>query len=271
MAMAASVGVTSAMSGGMPPREHRSPKVLVLSGTGKKRHAVVAAEVRRRRVVSATCMAGTGSFTRRCALLAAPLGLLQLSTPQVARGAEGTKHFSSGGVSFDYPASWLMAYDRLEKVDVGSLVFVGDFKEVDTISIARAELPEDLAGLADGALGAKEASEVLLKEPLSSSSTMGLRILDASSSRPTGAPGPVYRTEYVLNVCRGLVQEEAGGTLRCVTATGTELQTVERHHINVSVVKGGKLYTFSASALEARWGLVGGKLLDAASSFQLAA
>lgn len=36
----------------------------------------------------------------------------QLSTPQVARGAEGTKHFSSGGVSFDYPSSWLMAYVR---------------------------------------------------------------------------------------------------------------------------------------------------------------
>jgi hypothetical protein len=47
---------------------------------------------------------------------------------------------------------------------------------------------------------------------------MGLQILDASTYTPSPAPSPVYRVEYILNICRGLVEEGAGGGLRCVVS-----------------------------------------------------
>ena len=44
---------------------------------------------------------------------------------------------------------------------------------------------------------------------------MSLDIRDARGVEGHG-PGPAYRLEYVLEVCRGSVEEGAGGRLDCV-------------------------------------------------------
>lgn len=43
----------------------------------------------------------------------------------------------SGLFSFDYPSSWLLAYDRSKGNPAGPQVLLGDFKNVDTVSVRR--------------------------------------------------------------------------------------------------------------------------------------
>jgi len=177
--------------------------------------------------------------------------------------------FDKKGIFFEYPASWLKAYDRTDTAKTGGLVLVGDFKNVDTISVACAEVPDELRGMEDGSLDAREAAEFLLREPLASSSTMSLGILDSSTTSSAHGPRPAYRTEFTLEVCRGEVEEASGGKKTCLGPRGAELQTVQRHHVTISAVRDGLLYTLSASAEEPRWPAVGDALQAAADSFVL--
>jgi len=109
--------------------------------------------------------------SRRNVVIALPAAYT-LQAAMRSHATEQVKQFDHNGIVFEYPSSWLKAYDRTNSASVGGLVLVGDFQSVDTISVVSSQLSDELQGLEGGTLDPKEAAQTILKDPLTSVSLL---------------------------------------------------------------------------------------------------
>jgi hypothetical protein len=190
------------------------------------------------------------------AATAATLGgdLLQPGQKAIAAPTTLSQSFeSSEGFQFSYPAGWVVAYDRsggrMLRRD-GAVAAVGDFTKFLVVSVFRTvDIPKDINldnGLTEFA-GRSLCIDPLLKED----STQSLNVLRSESSGE--GRRRQYDFEYEIEVCRGEIQEQAGGVLRCLGGLGQEIPTQKRHHLARAVLSGGQLLTINAAAPLEKW------------------
>lgn len=175
------------------------------------------------------------------------------------------KHFqpTSGLYRFSYPQAWALAYDRTQQHSTGAQVLVGNLRDIETLSVVsysrEAYLKSDESDLA---VVAAELADEVAQSPAS------INFEEVGSG---GWVGGGRKVEYVVEICRGVVEEGLGGERECKGGNDKLLQTIKRHHL-MGVVEGGEdeLLVVSASAMESRWNDVGEGVEAAFNSFSLA-
>ena len=215
------------------------------------------------------------------------------------------------GFFIRYPAGWVRATDR-PGTDNGkseTLALVGNFKDIDTVSVRRepVALHRDFAEAAAAGGGGDDAPEGGQGEDSSSdrarrvalaltaaerdaveanqnfgvvggvengrSGVMDFALGDASVADGPGASKgttqPYFAYEYFTEVCRANIEEGAGGAKVCVGPRGDVLDTVRRVNYAVATESEGYLYLVKASAVEGRWETVGPLLREVARSFRV--
>ncbi|CAG9460305.1 unnamed protein product [Pedinophyceae sp. YPF-701] len=158
------------------------------------------------------------------------------------------------GYKFEYPSSWLLAYDRSNADAVGSQVLAGNFKDVATVSVSRVDVLADVLHAIDGNPAA--IAQFLSEEPRRSTGTIRLEDLYQKE-----VAKDTVEFEYVVETCRGNVEEQAGGRVACLGPRNMELQTITRHFRCVAIKRphadgaasGTSLYVLSASAPQETW------------------
>ena len=253
-----------------------------------------------------------------------PAAFASPSSPPAAASAEALAPFvGQAGFFMRYPSSWVRASDRPGGEKAETLTLVGNFRDIDTVSVRREPLatrPDFVAatttranrsdrpdgGVSDpdpdasssdpsslfspararavaDALTLPERAAVAANEDFGvvggvengRSGVMAFAFAgdDASAySGPGASPGssqPYFAYEYFTEVCRASVEEVAGGAKQCVGPRGDVLDTVRRRNFVVATESGGFVYVVKASALESRWGDVGGLLKEVAKSFRV--
>jgi len=178
-------------------------------------------------------------------------GLLQPIQTAVAAPTSLSKTFqSSEGFEFSYPDGWVVAYDRSGGRKDGAVAAVGDFTKFLVVSVFRTvDIPKNINldnGLTEFA-GHSLCMDPLLKED-STQSFNELRSESTGEGRRRQ-----YDFEYEIEVCRGEIQEQAGGVLRCLGGLGQEIPTQKRHHLARAVLSGGRVLTISAAAPVEKW------------------
>ena len=215
------------------------------------------------------------------------------------------------GFFIRYPAGWVRATDR-PGTDNGkseTLALVGNFKDIDTVSVRRepVALHRDFAEAAAAGGGGDDAPEGGQGEDSSSdrarrvalaltaaerdaveanqnfgvvggvengrSGVMDFALGDASVADGPGASKgttqPYFAYKYFTEVCRANIEEGAGGAKVCVGPRGDVLDTVRRVNYAVATESEGYLYLVKASAVEGRWETVGPLLREVARSFRV--
>lgn len=95
-------------------------------------------------------------------------------------------------------------------------------------------------------------ADLLLDSKKNAASTLRFELLSARSR--TGAGGQQYWDfDYVLETCRGEIQEGKGGAMLCLGQSGQRVRTLVRHHLTSATCKGGYVYIGDASANEEGW------------------
>lgn len=114
---------------------------------------------------------------------------------------------SSEGFSFSYPGTWVVAFDRSGGRGDGAVTSVGDFTRFLVVGVFRERLQEPQTILDDA------TGKMLCIQPqLEDLSTMRFKQSRSTASEDNS----VYDFEYAVEVCRGEIQEGAGGVLRCL-------------------------------------------------------
>ncbi|KAL4435237.1 hypothetical protein ABPG77_001919 [Micractinium sp. CCAP 211/92] len=184
-------------------------------------------------------------------------------------------YMGSEGFAFDYPAGWVVAFDRSGSSGNGAVVVVGDFRQLITVSVFRTEtIPEALVrqGLSE------ESGYATCVEPQArQDSTMRFQLLrsavapPAPGSSPAGSPGgaggQAYEFEFSIESCAGEIEEGMGGKLRCLSF-GSVIPSQRRRHVGRCVLANGRAYTLSASCPEDRWTQVGPLVQAVVSTFR---
>ena len=202
------------------------------------------------------------------------------------------------------PAKWVRAMDRSGDGPAGAggetLALVGNFKDIDTVSVRRepmrshldfrAKLVEKASGDSSGSINPRAIAEVLTSAERAAveanqnfgvvagveggkSGVMDFRLGEATSfEAPGSSPGSsntYFAYDFYTEVCRASIEEITGGEKQCVGPRGDVLDTVRRRNFTVAVESDGYLYLVKASALESRWDEVGGFLMEIARSFRV--
>ena len=205
------------------------------------------------------------------------------------------------GFFMRYPSGWVRAMDRPGGDKGETLALVGNFKDIDTVSVRREPMTmhADFAAAADAFdaadAAAADASARAVADALTSaeraavdanqdfgvvggvengkSGVMAFSLGSASARVGPGAtPGsaqPYFAYEYYTETCRANIEEISGGGKQCVGPRGDVLDTIRRRNFTVATRSDGFLYTVKASALEDRWVDVGGLMREVANSFRV--
>jgi PsbP len=173
---------------------------------------------------------------------------------------------SSEGFEFSYPDGFVVAYDRSGGRGDGAVAAVGDFTRFLVVSVLRTvDIPKDINlenGLTES-VGHSLCIDPLLKDD-STQSFNELR----SESNGEGRRSQ-YDYEYEIEVCRGEIQEGAGGVLRCLGGLGQEIPTQKRHHLARTVLnREGHLLTINAAAPVEKWAEVEDIMRGIVSSYR---
>jgi len=230
----------------------------------------------------------------------------QVDAGQQKQSAPGRSNVNQlegkGGVRLDYPADWLVAFNRPVTGNSGrrAIALVGDFKSYETASVQQLDL--DMLGQSGAAIlrqhfgqnfvrkvwqpapdvsdsfqpkpsGAtfdgKAVIASLLDEVRHLGSTFDFELVRDSGTTYSARGLPSVDFEYVLAVCRGQTEEGLEGTRRCLGANGDQIQPISRHLLALATFKRGKGYLLTASAPVDRWPEAEPRLRRVMSSFQL--
>lgn len=149
---------------------------------------------------------------------------LSLPLPAAAQPSAGAPDLpltftSTEGFAFDYPESWVVAFDRSGGRGDGAVASIGDFRQLLVVSVFRtvANLPDSLTQT--GALDEATGFAVCVEPQRSDESTMRFESI-VSAASPGAGGGTEYNFEYELESCRGEIQEGSGGVLRCLVSLG---------------------------------------------------
>jgi len=177
------------------------------------------------------------------------------------------------GFRLNHPSEWITAIKRSPQRDAKSetLFVVGNFKDVDSVSVSRQLLDPD-STLAETLEAPETTPEQLVAElTAAQASTSGvLRFAVLGAEWLTLEDGRIaVRYEWRQETCRGRKIEGARGELFCVGMNDdTSVQTIKRHTTAVTILHtDGYLYSCIGSASENRWELVSPVLKAAVDSF----
>lgn len=156
----------------------------------------------------------------------------------------------------------------------GTLAFFGNFRTFETISVSRYTAAEariaDLvfAGGSTPSVNTDQLDPQLVAERIvpekDLDSTIKFKLLQAQR-RPshsvqdgpssTGAPPSesAYDIEFVVESCRGEIQEAKGGRLRCVGPLDSDVDTTSRHSFMTAIIKDKYVYVAKGSSEAAKW------------------
>ncbi|PSC70225.1 heat shock factor HSF8 [Micractinium conductrix] len=168
-------------------------------------------------------------------------------------------YVNAEGFAFDYPAGWVVAFDRTGSSGNGAVIVVGDFRQLITVSVFRTTTIPELVvrqGLTE------EAGYGICVEPQArADGTMRFDLL--KSALVPAAPGSsnaaasAYQFEFSIESCAGEIEEGLGGKLACLSF-GSRIPSQRRRHIGRCVVAAnGRAYSLNASSPEDRWPAVG--------------
>lgn len=202
-------------------------------------------------------------------------------------GFRGVAGKSGAPFALAVPESWVQSIDRPasdgpERPAGSTLAVVGDYTVVDTVAVRRERLPADAAELfAPGADPNKVADALTAAERGAVSEGEAVSVVGGVDNGRSGTvrfdllgaqavPGGV-RFEYETEVCRGRVEEGAGGELVCTGLGngGLPVDTVQRHFLLVVVPAGDYMYVLKASALASRWDDIRPTMALVADSFRV--
>lgn len=248
-------------------------------------------------------------FVSRRALLAGAAALVSLpastSVPLPALAADATSDLApfvgKAGFFMRYPSGWVRAMDRPGGDKGETLALVGNFKDIDTVSVRREPMTmhDDFAAAADtfdaADADAADASARAVADALTGAERAavdanqdfgvvggvengksGVMAFSLGSAEARVGPGatpeseqPYFAYEYYTETCRANIEEISGGGKQCVGPRGDVLDTIRRRNFTVATRSDGYLYTVKASALEDRWVDVGGLMREVANSFRV--
>jgi hypothetical protein len=204
------------------------------------------------------------------------------------------------------PSGWVKAMDRSGDGPSGAggetLALVGNFRDIDTVSVRREPMsahPDFAAAVASsddanetdrlsrlvaeiltsaerGAVEANQAVGVVAGVEGGSSGVMDFRLGGSSAYEASdgvagggGKNTTYFAYDFYTEVCRARIEEISGGSKQCVGPRGDVLDTIQRRNFTVAVESDGYLYLVKASALESRWDAVGAQLREVAESFRV--
>jgi hypothetical protein len=172
---------------------------------------------------------------------------------------------SSEGFEFSYPSGWIVAYDRSGGRGDGAVAAVGNFSQYLLVSVFRTvDIPKDVKldnGLTES-VGRALCIEPLLKDD----TTQSFKELKSESNGE--GRRRYYDFEYEIEICKGEIQEGAGGVLRCYGGLGQEIPTQKRHHLARAVLSGGHLLTINAAAPVDKWAEVEDVMREIVDSYR---
>lgn len=182
------------------------------------------------------------------------------------------------GYTVTVPDSWSLAYDRSadDKNPSGTQAFFGNFRTLETLSISRVPRPE-------GGLSPEQLLEWVLAEQRSNQSTYDFKLV--SGDTPVQRTAPVagtpegstpaedvyFESEYSQAICRGLIQEGARGSKRCIGPRDMDLEVVSRSFYQAFTVRQDNIYIIRGSSTTQQWQDVRPAAQEAVQSFRLPA
>lgn len=198
---------------------------------------------------------------------------------------------SAGAIGFEYPQTWVKAIDREYSDDIAragtTMVMIGNFKTIDTVSVRVEPLSESTRNAirdADGdalaiaeALTANERAAVDALESFGvvggvengRSGTMAFE-LDGSATKRTDSRGRTYYVfGYGTEVCRAKIEEGMGGAKICVGPQGDLLDSIKRRSLIAVTFVGDTAVKLHASAVDGRFEDVRDVMERAVDSFVL--
>lgn len=134
-----------------------------------------------------------------------------------------------------------------EQRDAGSTI------RFQLVSSAYRQLPGAAAAPPGGSAANGSSGGAVTQTAAASSPASG-----SGTAIASGSASGAYDVEYVVESCRGEIQEAKGGRLRCVGLNDTDLETVRRHTVMTAVLSPseGIVYLAKGSAVEEKWGAV---------------
>jgi len=142
-----------------------------------------------------------------------------------------------------------VAYDRPPPPGEGAVALVADLAHQELLSVRYTT--EALLGPRDVEAGAQAAAERQAAGIIAGANTVGFRLLGAQLQQREG--DITLELEYVHEVCRGRLEEAAGGGKQCLGPRDDVLETPIRHHL-VSITSGpGGTWTANAFLPEKAW------------------
>jgi len=247
---------------------------------------------------SAAAMTTTTAMSRRGVNLAAAIAAIA-PAPRASASATTTPTYApfagkaSASMAFEHPASWVRAIDRAYdggKVPANgaTVVMIGDFKTIDTISVR----VEPLTGTAKAMLAESDGSARAVAEALTASErasvdanaafgviggiengrsgTMAFELLGDASERVDAKTGrKYYQYEYYTDVCRAKIEEALGGEKMCIGPKGDILDSIQRRSKIAVTFVGDSAVILHASAVASRFEEVRDIMDRAANSFVL--
>lgn len=139
-------------------------------------------------------------------------------------------------------------------------MLVGNLATVDTFSVSKR--------IGDGDLAVDKIIDLLVEDVRSTPTSMRFEVI--SNGVANHEDGEKYaEMEYLVETCRGTVEEELGGEKVCGGPNEMVLQTVSRRHLLGVVRKGDVVYVLNGGALEGRWEQVGEDVHKVFDSFVL--
>ena len=198
---------------------------------------------------------------------------------------------SAGAIGFEYPQTWVKAIDREYSDDIAragtTMVMIGNFKTIDTVSVRVEPLSESTRNAirdADGdalaiaeALTANERAAVDALESFGvvggvengRSGTMAFE-LDGSATKRVDSRGRTYYVfGYGTEVCRAKIEEGMGGAKICVGPQGDLLDSIKRRSLIAVTFVGDTAVKLHASAVDGRFEDVRDVMERAVDSFVL--
>lgn len=174
------------------------------------------------------------------------------------------KSFSSReGFAFQYPDSWVLAFDRSGGKKDGAVVVVGDFRQSFlVVSVFRTVAVETLSDGGESFLTVEDGRRLVLDTLREDPTTMRFKEISASSTE-----NGEFDFQYELQTCVGEIQEGSGGVVRCLGSSGQEIPAAMRRAIGRAVLQGNTLLTMTASAPIEKWMAVEETLGRIVSSF----
>ena len=200
---------------------------------------------------------------------------------------------ASASMAFEHPASWVRAIDRAYEsgkvpANGATVVMVGDFKTIDTVSVR----VEPLTGTAKALLAESDGSARAVAEALTASErasvdanaafgviggiengrsgTMAFELLGDASERVDAKTGrKYYQYEYYTDVCRAKIEEALGGEKMCIGPKGDILDSIQRRSKIAVTFVGDSAVILHASAVASRFEEVRDIMDRAANSFVL--